>query len=632
MLAREGARITSRLELTQSSVPLLPQVAHRSPIGTWPSIGFTSPTNAFCITLYNESRADLGLTLTSLARSISSLHRSRIAPAHSVICIVADGVQSLDPDVLSLFVELGITRFGPRQFRDGIDLEFSILDTSSLLVALGEREQVSTDARDQIHFILWLKEHNRGKLHSHVVFFSQLCSRMRPTFCYQIDAGTAVDDDAITFFVDHLQRNPRVAAVSPRVTPQPPSLAADFLCEWQFFDFSFRNGIVWSLEVAAGLLSVLPGQVSAYRWSALSSGPPNQQRDNGSTTPLAAYLSGASAAEPLKQLVYLAEDRVIGIELVFAQASRWKLDYLPIVKARTDSCQRFGELIRQRRRWNNSALACRVWLLMRAPRFLARADKSSREKSSLITAVAMQWVLASREFFAPSLLGALLMALSSLSANSARNLVYAFLLAVVLDGLLTIDGLMRGICGSKLMIWFRSISSALAGLLYLLLVATLPLAAALVLLAPALGLLPMLLVIEGRHAMTLARCQFSPIKSLAFSSILIGYSLWKLEDVSWGTKGLRRSSLDASARAKLTVVRSVMVVLWLLANALVLFAASTIPSTISSGLNRPLEIACIAEGAAAVLSATYIYLAMRKRLRRSESRCVRSRNTQTGSA
>ena len=85
------------------------------------------------------------------------------------------------------------------------------------------------------------------------------------------------------------------------------------------------------------------------------------------TRPLDAYLRGLNAVAPLERVMFLAEDRVFGNEIVLAQDKSWRIGYCPTAEATTDACDTFGELLRQRRRWQNSALAVRLWLWGRLP-------------------------------------------------------------------------------------------------------------------------------------------------------------------------------------------------------------------------------------------------------------------------
>src|SRR5262249_44725811 len=76
----------------------------------------------------------------------------------------------------------------------------------------------------------------------------------------------------------------------------------------------------------------------------------------------------------------------------------------------TDACDTFGELLRQRRRWQNSALAVRLWLWGRVPAYLARSDKSLFDKARFSASMLWQGLLTASEVMSPAVLLLLLLA------------------------------------------------------------------------------------------------------------------------------------------------------------------------------------------------------------------------------
>ena len=93
---------------------------------------------------------------------------------------------------------------------------------------------------------------------------------------------------------------------------------------------------------------------------------------------------------------------------MLSNAKQWQLGYLPAATATTNSCQSFGELFRQRRRWTNSSLACRYWLLTQWRDFLGRTDRGVGAECGFTSSMIAQLLLAARKFFAPAQLIALL--------------------------------------------------------------------------------------------------------------------------------------------------------------------------------------------------------------------------------
>jgi hypothetical protein len=74
------------------------------------------------------------------------------------------------------------------------------------------------------------------------------------------------------------------------------------------------------VESLAGFLRVLPGQVSVLRWNGLSA----RISDETSLTPIDVYLRGWHVEDAVKKVLYLAEDRIVGAEVSFANSGDWR--------------------------------------------------------------------------------------------------------------------------------------------------------------------------------------------------------------------------------------------------------------------------------------------------------------------
>ena len=95
-----------------------------------------------------------------------------------------------------------------------------------------------------------------------------------------------------------------------------------------------------------GYNSVLPGAYSMFRWEAIQG------------RPLMEFFKGLrhdeqSCAEANK---FLAEDRVMCLEILIKKGSSYYLTYIPDAKAYTDAPDSLAVLIKQRRRWMNGSL------------------------------------------------------------------------------------------------------------------------------------------------------------------------------------------------------------------------------------------------------------------------------------
>ena len=95
-----------------------------------------------------------------------------------------------------------------------------------------------------------------------------------------------------------------------------------------------------------GFNSVLPGAYSLYRWDAIK-GKPLREFFKGNRK------DDHSCAEANK---FLAEDRVMCLEILIKKGKKYYLTYIPDAKAFTDAPDNVAQLISQRRRWMNGAV------------------------------------------------------------------------------------------------------------------------------------------------------------------------------------------------------------------------------------------------------------------------------------
>ena len=96
-----------------------------------------------------------------------------------------------------------------------------------------------------------------------------------------------------------------------------------------------------------GFNSVLPGAYSMFRWKAIKGEPLEEFFKNVTRDDLP---SCAEANE------FLAEDRVMCLQIYIKKHENYYLTYVPEAKAFTDAPDSLAVLIKQRRRWMNGAL------------------------------------------------------------------------------------------------------------------------------------------------------------------------------------------------------------------------------------------------------------------------------------
>jgi len=503
--------------------------------------------NVVCITLYNEPFELLRNSLSALLLSIGG---QRSASAHaetkSCVVIIADGRNRIDPQIMRFFVELGVIDAGPSFSALGETVHLSRKRIDEVMTVLG----APVDPMGEIEFAICVKDDNRGKLHSHALFFQWICPELRPELCYQLDAGTVVEAGAVSKLVAYMDQRPEVAAAASRILTPTPHGAASTLSIWQYMDFVMQKAVTWPTEVASGYLSVIPGQFCVFRWSAVSA--PSSGDDE--SRPLDAYLRGLNAIEPLERVMFLAEDRVFGNEIVLAPEKSWRIGYCPAAAATTDTCDTFGELLRQRRRWQNSALAVRLWLWGRLPAYLARPDKSLLDKARFSASMLWQGLLTASEVMSPAFL-ILLMVMAAAGLVHAQN----DLAAATIGGALLASGCLAWLTLADRPSRWRSAlclardataTLAVVSLLALAYVSN-PLGQAALMTAPVFLMAAVIAVsMPGHRWPALRRLPVYLLTDRPISLVLYAYALANVHNVSWGTKGLTVDSRGHGAEER----------------------------------------------------------------------------------
>jgi chitin synthase len=514
--------------------------AGAAPIGS----GFK---NLVCITLYNEPFELLRNSLSALLLSIGGQRLERAeAATRSCVVIIADGRNRIDPQIMRFFGEIGVIDTGRSFSALGETVHLSRKRIDEVMTDLG----AASDSMGEIDFAICVKDENRGKLHSHALFFQWICPELRPELCYQLDAGTVVEAGAVSKLVAYMDERPDVAAAASRILTPTPGRAASTLSIWQYMDFVMQKAVTWPTEVASGYLSVIPGQFCVFRWSAVSA----PSSDSDGTRPLDTYLRGLNAIEPLERVMFLAEDRVFGNEIVLAPDKSWRIGYCPAAAATTDACDTFGELLRQRRRWQNSALAVRLWLWGRLPAYLARSDKTLLDKARFSASMLWQGLLTASEVMSPAFL-LLLMITAAAGLIHAQNAAAA---AAIAGALVASGGLAWLTLADRPSRWRSALcltrdataTLAIVSLLALAYISN-PLSQAALMTAPVFLMAAVIAVsMPGQRWPALRRLPVYLLTDRPISLILYAYALANVHNVSWGTKGLTHDPRGHSAEER----------------------------------------------------------------------------------
>lgn len=203
----------------------------------------------------------------------------------------------------------------------------------------------------RINFIFAVKHKNDGKINSHKWFFQGICKYLKPDFCLMLDIGTRPDNYALSKLYKFMLANKNCGGCCGEIEVDFTNVRefgwSYFVQAAQFYEYKLSHSPDKACESFFGYNSVLPGAYCVFRWKAIQGGPMDKffKLVNSSFDP-----SCPEANE------YLAEDRVMCLQIYIKEKSGYWLTYVPDAKAYTDAPPNLTVLIKQRRRWMNGAL------------------------------------------------------------------------------------------------------------------------------------------------------------------------------------------------------------------------------------------------------------------------------------
>jgi chitin synthase len=336
------------------------------------------------ITYYNESRSFLAKSLQGVLdnvrhatrhASVNDCHANDSVSRRTVICLLLDGYEHCDPEVLELLTSIGA--FQEELMRSQVDgvattahiFERTCWMSPSDLSSDRLTEDEKDDIRDPMQILLCLKEKNAKKINSHRWLFNAFGRILNPHVCILLDAGTRPHPSALTGVWKAFQDDPNLGGACGEICVDLGprwKLLLNPLVAVQNFEYKMSHIMDKSLESCVGYVSVLPGAFSAYRFEALRGEPLRRyfQGDQScqSSSELAQYTS------VFHKNMFLAEDRVLGFEILAKAGAKWHLGYVWGCRADTDAPHDIVELLGQRRRWLNGAFAVFIYSVVEFPR------------------------------------------------------------------------------------------------------------------------------------------------------------------------------------------------------------------------------------------------------------------------
>ncbi|KAF0699308.1 Aste57867_10098 [Aphanomyces stellatus] len=326
------------------------------------------------VTMYNEEGSELKGTLTGLAKGLRYMCKE-YGPDfwHEVaVAVVSDGRTKASPTCLEYLKSLGsfdeeimtVTSLG-------VDTQLHLFEST---VQLPENETFAS-FYPPLQLIYALKEHNGGKLNSHLWFFNAFAEQLNPKYTVLVDVGTIPADSSVFRLVRSMERNYQIGGVAGEIAVEQPNYFNPVVAA-QHFEYKISNIMDKSLESVFGFISVLPGAFSAYRYEAI--------RAVKGVGPLPEYFKSLTSTTkdlgPFQGNMYLAEDRILCFELLAREGKMWTMHYVKDAIARTDVPETLVDLIKQRRRWLNGSFFAGLFAIGHFGRVWANSAHSTARK------------------------------------------------------------------------------------------------------------------------------------------------------------------------------------------------------------------------------------------------------------
>jgi chitin synthase len=353
------------------------------------------------VTMYNEEDTEMERTMRGVNENLQHLVQSEGKEMWQryLCCIVSDGRTKANPNTLNYMASLG--------FYDGDLIRKPSANFDVRLHMFEFTAQFREDDNFEAFFpplqiIFALKEHNGGKLDSHMWYFNAFADQIRPTYCILIDVGTQPRRRAIYKLYRAMETNRRIAGVCGEIAAYKPNYINPVVAA-QVFEYKISHILDKSLESTYGFITVLPGAFSAYRFEAIA--------EEDGKGPLVEYFKSSTTSMremgAFKANMYLAEDRILCFEIIARKNHNWLLYYVKNAVAETDVPETLDILIRQRRRWLNGSFFALLYALLNFSRFyndsshgIGRKLVISTQFAYLAMNVFLNWILLANFYLA----------------------------------------------------------------------------------------------------------------------------------------------------------------------------------------------------------------------------------------
>ena len=213
-----------------------------------------------------------------------------------------------------------------------------------------------------------IKEKNKKKLNSQTWFLRGFCKAFNPKYFMFIDAGTVPKKNSLIYIYQCLKNNINIAGCCGEIIPES-SICMDIINQAQIVEYKFSHIFDKSFENLFGFISVLPGAFSAYRYECFTD----------EILDIYFFTESRQTISLFDANMYLAEDRILCLELMCQKGRKNLLKYISASKATTDCPQTLDKLMVQRRRWINGTWFSTIYVLLNWRKIL-KSDHSKRRK------------------------------------------------------------------------------------------------------------------------------------------------------------------------------------------------------------------------------------------------------------